>query len=150
MPAPLTVTVLPETVAGPLTTENVTAPEESEVMPALKGAEPTVCSAMGLIASAGLIAAVITISATVVEWVRLPVVPVMVTVAGPTVAVLEAVKVSVLVVVVLAGLNDAVTPAGRPLAVRPTELVKPLRSVTATVLVPLAPCTTLTGASDRE
>ena len=71
--------------------------------------------------------------------VSVPEVPVIVTVADPTVAVLEAVSVSVLVPVVLAGLNDAVTPAGRPLAVRATDPVKLLISVTVIVLLPAAP-----------
>lgn len=83
-------------------------------------------------------------------WIRLPEVPVMVTVAAPRVAVLEAVRVSVLVVVALAGLKDAVTPAGRPVATRPTELVKLLSAVTVTVLLPEAPWTTLTGEADSE
>jgi hypothetical protein len=74
-----------------------------------------------------------------VVWVRLPETPVTVTVAGPMGAALEAVNVSVLVLVVVAGLNDAVTPDGSPLAVRATDPVKPLISVTETVLVPLAP-----------
>jgi hypothetical protein len=77
-------------------------------------------------------------------------VPVIVTVAGPTVAVLEAVSVSVLVVVALAGLKDAVTPAGRPEAERATDPEKLLRAVTAMVLVPLAPCTTLADEADSE
>ena len=52
---------------------------------------------------------------------------------------LVAVKVSVLVVVVEAGLNEAVTPAGRPDADRLTLLVKPFRGLTVTVSVPLLP-----------
>jgi hypothetical protein len=91
-----------------------------------------------------------TVSATVVVWTRLPDVPVTVMVAGPAVAVLDAVSVNMLVPVVLDGLNDAVTPAGRPLATRLTAPLKPFRSVTATTLLPLAPCATLTGEADRE
>ena len=93
-----------------------------------------------------------TVSVTVVVWVRLPEVPVMVTVAPPSVAVLEAVSVSVLVVVALEGLKDAVTPAGRPLAVRATDPLKPLSGLTVIVLVPAVPCTTptLLGAAERE
>ena len=41
------------------------------------------------------------------------------------------------------GLNAHVTPAGRPVQDRPTAELKPLRLVTVTVLLPLAPCTTL-------
>ncbi len=51
-----------------------------------------------------------TVSATVVVDVRVPEVPVMVTVAFPRVAVLEALTVSVLLE------NEAVTPEGRPVA----------------------------------
>jgi hypothetical protein len=74
-----------------------------------------------------------------VVCVRLPEIPVIVTVAGPNTAVLAAVNVKMLVDVVLAGLNDAVTPAGKPLAARATEPLKPLMSATATVLLPLVP-----------
>jgi len=87
----------------------------------------------------------------VVVCVRVPDVPVTVMVAGPTAAVLEAVRVSVLVVVALAGLKDAVTPVGRPVAARATDPTKLLRAVTVTVLVPLAPWTTLSGVeADKE
>ncbi len=65
-----------------------------------------------------------------------PPVPVTVTVAAPSVAVLDAVNVSVLVVVVDAGLNAAVTPAGRPVALKTMLLLKP--PVGATVMVLLA------------
>jgi hypothetical protein len=81
----------------------------------------------------------LTVSATVVVWVRLPEVPVMVTVARPRVAVHDAVRVSVLLVVALAGLKDAVTPAGRPEAERATAPAKLLSGVTVMVLVPDAP-----------
>ena len=63
----------------------------------------------------------------------------MVTVAWPSVAVLDAVRVRVLLVVALAGLKDAVTPAGRPEAERATDPAKLLSGVTVMVLVPLAP-----------
>ena len=82
-------------------------------------------------------------------WVRLPEIPVTVTVAEPTVAVLDAVRVSVLVVVALAGLKDAVTPAGRPLAERATNPLKLFSGVTVMLLVPLAPCTTLAAVADN-
>jgi len=65
-------------------------------------------------------------------------------VAGPVAAVELAVRVRVLVVVVLAGLNAAVTPAGRPEADKSTTLSKPPVNVTVTMLVLLAPCATLT------
>jgi hypothetical protein len=75
----------------------------------------------------------------VVVWLRLPLVPVTVTVAGPVVAVVEAVKVRVLVPVVDAGLKLAVTPDGKPLAARATEPVKPFSGLTVMVLLPDAP-----------
>ena len=68
----------------------------------------------------------------------------MVMVDNPAVAVLATISVIVLDVVALAGLNDAVTPAGRPLAARFTELLKLLMPVIAMVLLPLVPATTLT------
>ncbi len=80
--------------------------------------------------------------------VRLPEVPVMVTVAVPSVAELAALSVSVPGLVVLAGLNDAVTPVGRPDAARATAPVKPFCGVIVIVLVALAPCATLTLAGD--
>jgi len=92
----------------------------------------------------------VTVSATVVVRVRLPEVPVMVTVAKPRVAVLEAVRVSVLLLVALAGLKDAVTPAGRPVADKATDPMKLLSAVTAIVLAPEAPWTTVTGEADSE
>jgi hypothetical protein len=70
--------------------------------------------------------------------------------AEPTVAELEAVRVSVLPVVALAGLKDAVTPAGRPVADRSTDPVKPLSGVTVTVLLPLVVCATLADVADNE
>jgi len=82
--------------------------------------------------------------------VRLPEVPVIVTVAVPVVAVLLAVSVKVLVVVVLVGLKLAVTPLGRPEADKLTEPVKPLLGVTVMVLVPLVPCLTVKLAGDAE
>jgi hypothetical protein len=87
-----------------------------------------------------------------VVCVRLPEVPVIVTVARPRVAVLAAERVKTLVPVVLAGLNDAVTPAGKPLALRATEPLKPLLPVTVIVLLPVAPATTcgLLGEADKE
>ena len=62
---------------------------------------------------------------TVVVFVKLPDVPVIVTVTVPVVAVPLAVRVNVLVLAVLLGLNDAVTPLGRPDAVKPTPPLKP-------------------------
>lgn len=86
-----------------------------------------------------------TVSAIVVLAVKVPDVPVMVTVEVPVVAVLLAANVTALVPV--AGLvpNVAVTPLGSPAAASVTAPVKPPASVTAIVSVPLAPC-----ANDNE
>jgi hypothetical protein len=93
-----------------------------------------------------------TVKATDVVWVREPLVPVIVTVAAPKVAVLEAVRVSVLLVPVTdAGLKLAVTPLGKPLAVMATVPVNPPVRVIVMVLVPLAPRFTvrLDGLAER-
>ena len=81
----------------------------------------------------------------------LPDLPVIVTVAVPTAAEALAVSVNVLVVVVGVGLKAAVTPIGKPDAVKATLPLKPPTSVTVTVLVPFAPCTTVRmfGEADR-
>lgn len=70
---------------------------------------------------------------------KLPEVPLMVTVTVPVVAALPTVSVKVLEVVALLGLNDALTPLGKPDADRLTVLLKPFCGVTVMVLVPLAP-----------
>jgi|ERR1035441_3565049 hypothetical protein len=77
----------------------------------------------------------------VVVCVSVPEVPMIVTVVGPpTVAVGLAVNVSVLVLLVLVGLNDAVTPLGRvEVTAKLTVPVKPFSGLTVTVLVPLLP-----------
>jgi len=86
------------------------------------------------------VAGALTVRRIVVVRVSPPPVPVIVTLAGPVVAVLEAARVSMLLFpVVEAGLNAAVTPDGNPLAARATLLVKPPLRVIAIVLVPFAP-----------
>jgi len=89
-------------------------------------------------------------SASFVVAVKLPEVPVIVTVADPVVAVLLAVRVSTLVPVVGFVANAAVTPLGRPDAARVTLPVNPPTSVTVIVLVPLLPwvIVRLLGESD--
>jgi hypothetical protein len=77
-----------------------------------------------------------------------PEVPVIVAVDVPAVAVLLAVSVSPLVVVAVAGLKAAVTPLGRPEAVRATLPVKPFFGVIVSALEPLAPCATVTLVGD--
>ena len=77
---------------------------------------------------------------SVAVFVKLPEAPVIVTGNVPTAAVPAAVNVSVLVLAVVLGLNDAVTSAGRPEADRLTLPLKPNCAVMVTVFVPLAPC----------
>jgi hypothetical protein len=74
-----------------------------------------------------------------VVLVKVPEAPVIVTLAAPRVAVPLAVKVTVLVFCVLLGLNDAVTPAGKPEADKLTLLLKPFCGVMLMVAVPPAP-----------
>ena len=82
----------------------------------------------------------VTVRPRVVELVKLPNVPVIVT--GrllPVAAVLLALSVRVLVLLAGFGLNNAVTPFGNPRADRVTPLLKPFCGVTVMVLVPLPP-----------
>ena len=74
---------------------------------------------------------------------RPPETPVTVTVTVPVAAVLLADSVNELVPAVLLGLNEAVTPLGRPDADKLTLLLKPLCGVTVMVLAPFVPWTTL-------
>ena len=83
----------------------------------------------------------LTVKLRVVVFVSVPEMPVMVTVAVPVAAVALAVSVSELVVVVIAGLKDAVTPEGRPEADRLTLPVNPFCGVIVTAGRPPAlPC----------
>jgi hypothetical protein len=75
----------------------------------------------------------------VVAAVKVPEVPVMVMVAVPVLAVLLAVKVRVLVEVAGSGVKAAVTPLGKPDAVRATLLLKPLTGVMVRALVTWPP-----------
>jgi hypothetical protein len=83
-----------------------------------------------------------------------PLVPVMVTVTLPVVAVPEAVSVSVEAALPLAGgvtglvENAAVTPEGRPLALSVVAELKPPVLVTVIVLVPLLPCPIVSEAGE--
>jgi hypothetical protein len=85
----------------------------------------------------------------VVLWLSEPDVPVTVTVAVPTVAVADAVSVSVDVALPFAGgvtglvENAAVTPLGKPVAVSVVAELKLFWLVMVIVLVPLAPCFTV-------
>lgn len=88
--------------------------------------------------------AAVTVKISVAVSTVVPLVPVTVTDAEPTVAVLEAVNVSVLPAepVTEDGLKLAVTPAGSPLTDRLTALSKPFRAETVTLLEALVPCST--------
>jgi hypothetical protein len=100
----------------------------------------------------------LTVSDTVVLDVRLPLVPLMVTVAVPAVAELLAVSVSVEVPLPSDGgvteleESDAVTPEGRPDTLSDTAELKPSLLPTVMVLLPDAPCATvrLLGESDKK
>ena len=70
---------------------------------------------------------------------RLPEVPVMAIVDVPSEAELEAVSISLLVLVVLAGVKDAVTPIGRPVTARATAPVNPFCGVIDIVLFAVTP-----------
>jgi hypothetical protein len=91
-----------------------------------------------------------TVREIVVVFVKLPDLPVTVTEAVPVAAVPLAVRVSVLVLDVLLGLNDAVTPLGRPDADKLTLLANPFCGLTVMVLAPLAPCTIVKVFGDAE
>ena len=92
----------------------------------------------------------VTVREIAVIFVKLPDVPVIVTVDVPVVAVAPAVTVNVLALVVLLGLKEAITPVGRPEADKLTLPVKPFCGVTVIVLVPMAPCAILMLAGDAE
>lgn len=76
--------------------------------------------------------------------------PVTVTATVPVVAVLLAVSVSVLEVVVLPGLSEAVTPVGRPDKAKLIVPLKPPCKATAMVLVPLEPWGTVRLLGEAE
>ena len=82
--------------------------------------------------------------------VRAPEVPVIVSVTVPVAAVPLAVNVNVLEAVAGLGLNEAVTPLGRPDADKLTLPLKPFCGVTVMVLEPLAPCVMLRLLGDAE
>jgi len=86
----------------------------------------------------------------VVAFDKLPDVPVIVTVTVPVAAVLLAVNVNELVLVVLAGLKDTLTPLGNPVADKLTLPLKPLWGETVIVPVPLVPCIKLKLLGDAE
>ena len=114
--------------------------------------EPCVRLTLPGVAESAKLGAALTVRVSVVVSVKLPEVPVIVTVAVPAVAVLLAESVSVLVVDVLLGLKEAVTPAGRPDAAKLTLPEKPPWGAKEIALVPLVPCTRvkLPGVAERR
>ena len=93
-----------------------------------------------------------TVKLMFVVCVRLPDVPVTVTVTVPKAAVLLAASVRALELVAVLGLKEAVTPLGRPEADRDTLLLNPFAAVMVIVLLPLEPRVTVTllGEADKE
>jgi hypothetical protein len=82
--------------------------------------------------------------------VRLPEVPLTVKVDDLIAAPLVAISVSVLVFVVEAGLNAAVTPVGRPVAVRATVPVKPDCGATVMRVLSVPPAATFRLVAEEE
>jgi len=76
----------------------------------------------------------LTVRETVVDFVSAPLTPLIVTMKVPVAAVALAVRVSELVVAVLVGLKEAVTPLGKPVADRMTVPLNPLSGLTVMVL----------------
>jgi len=89
-----------------------------------------------------------TVKVTATVAVRLPDFPVTVTVVVLVAALALAVKVSVLAAAVLAGLNAAVTPAGRPEMVRLTAALNPFTGTTVIESAPVPPGATATAVAE--
>jgi hypothetical protein len=85
-----------------------------------------------------------------VVFVRLPDEPVTVILTVPIAAVLDAVSVSVLVLAVVPGLKEPVTPLGRPDTDNVVFPLKPFSGVTVIVLVAPDPCVSVTLLGDAE
>lgn len=81
----------------------------------------------------------VTVSVTVAEFVKLPLVPVIVSATFPTLAVPLAVRVKTLEAVTGFWLKDPVTPLGRPDTDRVTFPLKPFSWATPIVVVALDP-----------
>jgi hypothetical protein len=100
---------------------------------------PCVTGTVDAVGASTMLGATLTVSAIVVEAVKLPETPVIVIVAAPVVAVPPAVNVTTLVPVVGLVANAAVTPLGKPEADRVTLPVNPGAPVTVTVSVAVLP-----------
>jgi hypothetical protein len=89
--------------------------------------------------------AFVTVSVTLVVWVRVPLVPVMVSAYVPTgvVELVVTVRVELPVPVTVAGEKLAVAPAGNPLALSVTTPVNPFTAPTLAVYVAVFPSTTV-------
>ena len=92
----------------------------------------------------------VTVRVIEVVFVKLPDVPVIVTLTVFVVTALVAASVNALVMVAGFGLNDALTPLGRPEADKLTLPLKPFCGVTVIVLVPVLPCMMLRLLGDAE
>jgi hypothetical protein len=95
--------------------------------------------------------AVVTVSMTVAEWLRIPDVPVKVSVALPAAAVKAAVRVTFCAVpgVNVSDAGFAVTPAGNPVIETATVPVKPFNAVARMFTgEPVAPATRVSDAGD--
>jgi hypothetical protein len=91
-----------------------------------------------------------TVKEMIVVLVKPPEVPLTVTVAFPVGVVLDAVSVKTLLLAALPGLNEAVTPLGKPEADKLTRPPNPPCPAMLTVLVPLAPCAIVKFAGDAD
>lgn len=146
----------PVTPLGNVEVVSVTLPENPltgvMVMLLVPLAPPfAMVTAVGDAESVKLCTRACTVRLIVVLLVKLPDVPVIVTVTVPVAAVELAVKVKVLTEVVGFGLKAAVTPLGSPEAERVTLPLKPFTGVMVMVLVALLPwvMTTLLGLAER-
>jgi hypothetical protein len=104
--------------------------------------------AVGVAASVNVGTAMVTL--TVVVLFSVPAVPVTVTVEVPAVAALDAISESVPGLLTVAGVNEAVTPFGRPDAAKLTLPVKPFWGVTVRALLVLLPGVRLSALGDAE
>jgi hypothetical protein len=127
-----------EVIAAARVTLPVNPPEGVMVM-VLVPLPPGVTDSVEADGATVTVGAALTVRATVVDAVKLPEVPVIVTVAAPMVTVLLAVSVSTLEPVVGLVAKAAVTPEGRPEAASVTLAVNPLAPVTVIVSVALLP-----------
>jgi hypothetical protein len=92
------------------------------------------------------------VSAIAMVWLRLPDLPVTVTVDGPVAAELVTVSVRTQLTGVVPTLNDPTTPFGRLEMLNVTMFENPFSGVKVRVLLAVAPCAILTvaGEADKE